>query len=170
MERWFILTNPFPEGFSKVTPKSKETPSACKPSHRSGGKSSGQFGHPPCHLIINGLLDLKRFPYECLHKRPGLTQEVNSLKYFQQHTEKKREILGIVKYCLILGIDGYRNVIADWPSWLTDKSHPIPDYAPFSEKPEFVKDICMKAWQHWEYYLSWMQHWHDVSNVPLSVY
>ena len=94
-----------------------------------------------------------------------LTREVNSLKYFQQHGEKTREILGIVKYCLILGIDDYHNAIAAWPSWLTDRSHPIPDYAPFPEKPEFAKDIHSKAQQHWEYYLSWMQHWHNASDV-----
>ena len=35
MERHSILTNPLPEGFSEIPPKSKETPSACKPSHRS---------------------------------------------------------------------------------------------------------------------------------------
>ena len=100
----------------------------------------------------------------------NLTREVNSLKYFSQYSEKTREILGVVKYCLILGIDGYRNAIADWPSWLTDTSHPIPDYAPFPRKPEYAKDIRTKAQQHWEYYLSWMQHWHNASDVPLSIY
>ena len=162
MERHSILTKPFPEGFSKIPPKPKETPSACKPSHRSEGQSSGQFGQPPCHVVFNGLLDLKRFPYDRLHKNPGamiawvemsidlgsLTCEVNSLKYFRQYPEKTREILGVIKHCLILGIDGYRNVIADWPSWLTDKSHPIPDYALFPKKPEYAKDVCTKAWQH----------------------
>ena len=100
----------------------------------------------------------------------SLTHEVNSLKYFRQYPEKTREILGVVKHRLILGIDGYRNAIADWPSWLTDKSCPIPDYAPFPKKPEYAKDICTKAWQHWEYYLSWMQHWHNASDVPLNIY
>ena len=184
MERRSITTNPFLEGFSKVPPKPKETPVACKPSHRSEGKSSGQFNQPHHRLVINSLLDMRRFQYDHLHKRVGamiawakmsidlneLTREVNSLKYFRQPAEKMREILEIVKYCLILGIDGYHNPIAEWPSWLTDKSHPIPDYAPFPEKPKFAKDIHMKAWQHWEYYLSWIQHWHNVSDIPLSVY
>ena len=81
-------------------------------------------------MLFDGLLDLKQFPYERLHKSPGamvawaemsinlgnFTWEVNSLKYFSQCSEKTREILGVLKYCLILGIDGYRNAIADWPS------------------------------------------------------
>ena len=155
MERHSILKNPFPEGFSQIPPKPKETPIARKPSHRSEGRSSGQFGQSPCHMLFDGLLDLKRFPFDCLHKSPGamvawaemsinlgnLIREVNSLKYFSQYSEKTREILGVVKYCLILGIDGYRNVIADWPSWLMDTSCPIPDYAPFPRKPEYAKDI-----------------------------
>ena len=184
MERCSILKNPFLEGFSQIPPKPKETPIAHKPSHRNEGRSSGQFGQSPHRTLFNGLLDLKRFPYNCLHKNPGamvawaemsinlgnLTREVNSLKYFSQYLEKTREILGVIKYCLILGIDGYRNAIADWPSWLMDTSCPIPDYAPFSKKPEYAKDIRTKARQHWEYYLSWMQHWQDASDVPLSVY
>ena len=184
MERRSILKNPFPEGFSQVPSKLKETPHPCKPSHRSEGWSSGQFGQPPCCTLFDGLLDLKRFPYDHLHKSPGamvawakmsinlgnLTREVNSLKYFSQYSEKTREILGVIKYCLILGIDGYRNAIANWPSWLMDTSHPILDYAPFPRKPEYAKDIQTKAQQHWENYLSWMQHWHDVSDVPLSIY
>ena len=170
MERCSILKNPLPEGFFQVPSKPKETPISCKPSHRSKGWSSGQFSQPPCHTLFNSLLDLKRFPYDCLHKSPGamvawvemsinlgnLTWEVNSLKYFSQYSEKTREILGVIKYCLILGIDGYRNVIANWPSWLTDTSHPILDYTPFPRKPEYAKDIRTKARQHWEYYLSWM--------------
>ena len=141
MERCSILKNPFPEGFSQVPSKPKETPISCKPSHRSEGRSSGQFGQPPHCTLFYGLLDLKRFPYDRLHKSPGamvacvemsinlgnLTREVNSLKYFSQYSEKTREILGVVKYCLILGINGYRNAIADWPSWLTDTSCPILD-------------------------------------------
>ena len=184
MERYSILTNPLPEGFSKLPPKPKETPGICKPPHQSEGRSSGQFGQPPRRVILNCLLDLRRFPYDRLHKNTGamiawaemsidlgnFTREVNSLKYFQQYSEKTREILGIVKYCLIPGIDGYWNAIADWPSWLTDKSHPIPDYAPFPRGPDYATGIHTKAQQHWEYYLSWMQHWHDVSNVPLSNY
>ena len=155
MERRSILKNPFPEGFSQVPSKPKETPAPCKPSHRSEGPSSGQFGQPPHHALFDGLLDLKWFPYDCLHKSPGamiawaemsismgnFTQEVNSLKYFSQCSEKTREILGVVKYCLILGIDGYRNAIADWPSWLTDTSCPILEYAPFPREPEYAKDI-----------------------------
>ena len=184
MERHSILKNPFLEGFSQIPPKPKETPIARKPSHRNEGWSSGQFGQSPCCMIFDGLLDLKRFPYNHLHKNPGamvawaemsinlgnLTWEVNSLKYFSQYSEKTREILGVIKHCLILGINGYRNAIADWPSWLMDTSRPIPDYAPFSKKPEYAKDIRTKARQHWEYYLSWMQHWHDASDVPLSIY
>ena len=184
MERHSILKNPFLEGFSQVPPKPKETLIPRKPSHRSEGWSSGQFGQPPRHALFDGLLDLKRFPYDRLHKSPGamvawaemsidlgnFTWEVNSLKYFSQCSEKTRVILGVIKYCLILGINGYRNAIADWPSWLTDTSHPIPEYAPFPRKPEYAKDIPTKARQHWEYYLSWMQHWHNVSDVPLSVY
>ena len=184
MERCSILKNPLPEGFSQIPPKSKETPIACKPSHRSKGQSSGQFSQPPSHVVFDGLFDLKRFPYNHLHKNPGaiiawaemsidlgsLSREVNSLKYFRQYSEKTREILGVIKHCLILGIDGYRNVIANWPSWLMDTSHPIPDYAPFPKKPEYAKDIHTKTWQHWEYYLSWMQHWHNMSDVPLSIY
>ena len=69
MERWSILTNPSLEGLSKVPPKPKEMPVACKPSHRSEGKSSGQFNQPPHHLVINCLLDMRRFQYDCLHKR-----------------------------------------------------------------------------------------------------
>ena len=155
MERHSILKNPYPEGFSHIPSKPKETPIARKPSHRSEGRSSGQFGQPPGCTLFDGLLDLMRFPYDCLHKSPGamvawaemsinlgnLTQEVNSLKYFSQYSEKTREILGVIKYCLILGINGYRNAIANWPSWLTDTSHPIPDYAPFPRKPEYAKDI-----------------------------
>ena len=184
MERHSILKNPFLEGFSQVPSKPKETPISHKPSHRSEGRSSRQFGQPPHRMLFHGLLDLKQFPYDCLHKSPGamvawaemsinvgnLTWEVNSLKYFIQYSEKTREILGVIKYCLILGIDGYRNAIADWPSWLMDTSHPIPDYAPFPRKLEYAKDIQTKAQQHWEYYISWMQHWHDASDVPLSVY
>ena len=79
-----------------------------------------------------------------------LTLEVNSLKYFSQSSEKTREILGIVKYCLILGIDGYRNAIADWPSWLMNTSCVIPEYVPFPRKPEYAIDIRTKARQHWE--------------------
>ena len=71
---------------------------------------------------------------------------------------------------MILGINGYRNAIADWPSWLMDTSRPIPDYAPFPKKPEYAKDIRTKARQHWEYYLSWMQHWQDALGVPLGIY
>ena len=184
MERHSILTNPLREGFSKVPPKPKETPGFCKLTHWSDGRSSGQFGQNPCHVFLNGLLDLRRFPYDRLHKNSGVmiawaemsldlgnfTQEVNSLNYFQQYLEKTREILGIMKYCLILGIDGYWNAITDWPNWLMDKSHPIPDHAPFPCRPDYARDICMKAQQHWEYYLSWMQHWHEASNVPLSIY
>ena len=40
MERCSILKNPFPEGFSQIPQKPKETPIACKPSHRSEGWSS----------------------------------------------------------------------------------------------------------------------------------
>ena len=159
MERCSILKNPFLEGFSQVPSKPKETPISHKPSHRSKGQSSRQFGQPPRHALFDGLLDLKQFPYSCLHKSPGamvawaemsinlgnFTQEVNSLKYFSQCSEKTREILGVVKYCLILGIDGYRNAIADWPSWLMDTSHLIPEYAPFPRKLEYAKDIQTKA-------------------------
>ena len=155
MERHSILKNPFPEGFSQVPSKPKETPTPHKPSHRSKGRSSRQFGQPPHCILFDGLFDLKRFPYDHLHKSPGamvawvemsinlgnLTREVNSLKYFSQYSEKTRAILGVVKYCLILGIDGYRNAIADWPSWLKDTSRPIPDYAPFPRKPEYAKQI-----------------------------
>ena len=81
----------------------------------------------------------------------NFTREVNSLKYFEQYLEKTREILGIVKYCLILGVDCYQNAIADWPC-------PIPDYVLFPHRPDYATDIHMKAQQHWEYYLSWMQH------------
>ena len=178
---WKILSR-------KVSPRfhqsPRKLPSAHKPSHRSEGRSSGQFGQPPHCMVFDGLLDLKKFPYNCLHKNPGamiawvemsidlgsLTHEVNSLKYFRQYPEKTREILGVIKHCLILGIDGYRNVITNWPSWLTDTSCPIPAYTPFPKKPEYAKDIRTKARQHWEYYLSWMQHWHDASDVPLSIY
>ena len=165
MERHSILKNPFPEGFSQIPLKPKETLIAHEPSHRSEGQSSGQFGQSSHCTIFDGLMDLKRFPYDCLHKNPAamvasaemsinlgnLTREVNSLKYFSRYSEKTREILGVVKHCLILEIDGYRNVIADWPSWLTDTSHPIPYYAPFPKKPEYAKDIQTKARQHWEY-------------------
>ena len=147
-----ILKDPLPEGFSQVPPKPKETPTPCKPSHRSEGQSSGQFGQPPGHSLFDGLLDLKWFPYDCLHKSAGamiawaemsikvgnLTREVNSLKYFSEYSEKTREIFGIVKYCLILGIDGYQNAITDWPSWLMDTSQPIPEYAPFPRKLEYA--------------------------------
>ena len=120
MKRHSMLKNPLPEGFSRIPPKLKDTPVACKPSHRSNGWSSGQFGQSPHHTVFDGLLDLKRFPYDYLHKNPGammawaemsinlgnLTREVNSLKYFSEYSEKTREILGVVKHCLILGIDG----------------------------------------------------------------
>ena len=92
MERCSILKNPFPEGFSQVPSKPKETAIPRKPSHRSEGRSSRQFGQPPHHALFNGLLDLKQFPYDHLHKSPGakvvwaemsinlgnLTREVNS--------------------------------------------------------------------------------------------
>ena len=108
MERCSILTIPLLEGFFKIPPKPKETPSARKPSHRSEWQNSGKFGLPPHRVIFDGLLDLKRFLYDCLHKSPGemiawvemsidlgsLTWEVNSLKYFRQYPEKTREILG----------------------------------------------------------------------------
>ena len=119
MERCSILKNPLQEGFSQVPSKPKETPTHRKPSHRSKKWSSGQFGQPPGHALFDGLLDLKQFPYDRLHKSAGamvawtemsinvgnLTREVNSLKYFSQCSKETREILGIVKYCLILGID-----------------------------------------------------------------
>ena len=155
MDRCSILRDPLPEGFSQVPPKPKETPTPRKPSHRSEGRSSGQFGQTLGHSLFDGLLDLKRFPYDRLHKSAGamiawaemsisvgdLTWEVNSLKYFSQYSEKTREILGIIKYCLILGIDGYWNAIADWPSWLTDTSCPIPEYTPFPRKLDYAIDI-----------------------------
>ena len=59
MERCSILKNPFPEGFSQVPSKPKETPTPRKPSHRSKGWSSGQFGQPPHRTLLDGLLDLK---------------------------------------------------------------------------------------------------------------
>ena len=99
-----------------------------------------------------------------------LTWEVNSLKYFRNPAKKTKEILGIIKYCLILEIDGYHNATADWPSWLTDDSWQIPNFAPFPDKSQYVTDIHPKVKQHWEYYLSWMQHWHDAFDVPRSVY
>ena len=71
MERCSILKNPLLEGFSQIPPKSKETLIARKPSHRSEGRSSGQFFQPPHHMVFDGLLDLKRFPYNHLHKNPG---------------------------------------------------------------------------------------------------
>ena len=46
MERHSILKNPFPEGFSQVPSKPKETPIPRKPSHRSEEWSPRQFGHP----------------------------------------------------------------------------------------------------------------------------
>ena len=67
MERHSILKNPFPKGFSQVPSKPKETLTPRKPSHRSEGWSSRQFGQPPHHVLFNGLLDLKRFPYDHLH-------------------------------------------------------------------------------------------------------
>ena len=51
MERHSILKNPLPEGFSQIPPKPKETLIARKPSHRSKGRSSGQFGQPPRHTL-----------------------------------------------------------------------------------------------------------------------
>ena len=59
IERCCILTNLFLEGFSKVPPKTKETPGFQKPTHLSEGRSSGQFGQPPHRIILKGLLDLK---------------------------------------------------------------------------------------------------------------
>ena len=126
MEWHSILKNPLLEGFSQIPLKPKETLIACKPSHRSEGWSSGQFSQPPCHTVFDGLLDLKRFSYDRLHKNPGamiawaeisidlgnLTWEVNSLKYFRQYLEKTREILGVVKHCLIQRPDSTGNTIS----------------------------------------------------------
>ena len=47
MERWSILTNPLPQGFSKVPPKPKETPAVCKPTHRSNEKVLGSSVNLP---------------------------------------------------------------------------------------------------------------------------
>ena len=71
MERCSLLKGPLPEGFSQVPSKPKETPTPHKPSHRSEGRSSGQFNQPPGHALFDGLLDLKQFPYDCLHKSAG---------------------------------------------------------------------------------------------------
>ena len=70
MERHSILKNPFPEGFSQIPPKPKETLIARKPPHSSKGWSSGQFGQSPRHMLFDGLLHLKQFPYDHLHKNP----------------------------------------------------------------------------------------------------
>ena len=71
MERCSILKNPLPEGFSQIPPKPKDTLTVHEPSHKSNGRSSGQFGQSPHRTVFDGLLDLKRFPYDCLHKNPG---------------------------------------------------------------------------------------------------
>ena len=136
MERKFILTNPIPKVFTKVPPKPEEIKVLRKTTHQSEGKSSGQFRQPPRQIILTSLLDMKKFPYDRLYTNPGvviawaemsivldqLTQEVNSLKFFSNQGEKTKEIMGIVKYCLIMGIDGFRNATTSWPGWLTDTS------------------------------------------------
>ena len=155
-----------------------------KTTHWSEGKSSGQFRQAPHRIILTSLLNMREFQYGRLYANPGvviawaemsivldeLTQKVNSLKFFSNQGEKTKEILGIVKYCLIMGINGYHNATTTWSGWLTDTSQQVSIYAPFPLEPQYKIDIRPKAKQHWEYHLSWLQHWHDASAVPCSVH
>ena len=102
-----------------------------------------------------------------------MPHEVSSLRFFKEAANKTKEVLGLVKYALICGIDGYRNTIVCWPSWVTDRSRPIPHYAPCPVVPaqnNMTTDVRVKAHQDWTYHLSWLQHWHDAADVTRDVF
>ena len=87
--------------------------------------------------------------------------------------EKTREILGLVKYTLICGIDGYQNVMVQWLSWVTKASQPTPHYVPTLIAPKratMQTDVRVKAHADWEYHLSWLQHWNDALDTNRDVY
>ena len=112
MERKSILTNPLPEGFTKVPPKPEEIKVVRKTTHRSEGKSSGQFGQAPCQIILTSLLDIRKFKYDRLYTNPGvviawaemsivldeLTREVNSELSWLQHWHNASDIPHSVYY------------------------------------------------------------------------
>ena len=136
MTQQSLLKDPLPVGFTKVPAKEPEEIKIIKKSHRSSGKSTGQFGKPPEKHMLVGFFDLQKFAYSRLYKEPDvvialaemslgmdhLNWEISSLRFFRKAEEKTWEILGLVKYALICGIDGYRNTIVHWLSWVTDRS------------------------------------------------
>ena len=92
---------------------------------------------------------------------------------FEKSGEKTREIMALVKYALICGIDGYRNVMVQWPSWVANTQRPTPHYAPTPIPPTratMQTDVRVKAHADWEYHLSWLQHWNDALDTNRDVY
>ena len=94
--------------------------------------------------MLVGFFDLRKFRYSKLYSEPNaviawaqmslnmdhMNREVASLGFFEKSGEKTREIMALVKYALICGIDGYRNVMVQWPSWVANTQRPTPHYAP----------------------------------------
>ena len=176
-----------PPGFSKLPTKEAEPESARRRVHHSSGKSGGQFMKLPERSMLVGFFDLRKFRYSRLYSEPNtviawaemslnmdhMNQEVVSLGFFEKAGEKTREILGLVKYALICGIDGYRNVTVQWLSWVADASRPTPHYAPTPIAPTratMQTDVRVKAHADWEYHLSWLQHWNDALDMDRDVY
>ena len=62
-----------------------------------------------------------------------MNREVASLGFFEKAGEKTWEILGLVKYALICGIDGYQNVMVQWPSWVANASSANPPLCPYPD-------------------------------------
>ena len=187
MTRQTILKDPMPPGFSQLPAKRDEPESAGKKGHRSTGKSGGRFVKPPEKTMLVGFFNLRKFRYNKLYSEPNIViawaemslnldhmnREVTSLGFFEKPGEKTREIMALVKYALICGIDGYRNVMVQWPSWVADTHRPMPHYAPTPIPPTratMQTDIRVKAHADWEYHLSWLQHWNDALDTGRDVY
>ena len=190
MTRRLILQGPLPKGFTKVHPKEPEPEPVGKKGHRSDGRSSGQFGkqaEKPEKVMLVGFFDLCDFRYSKLYTDRNsviawaemsinlehLNRQVASISFFKKASEKTCEILGLVKYALICGIDGFRNTIVHWLSWVTDKSRPTPEYAPTPIPPAktaMPTDVQVKANLDWRYHLSWLQHWHDAFDIQRGVF
>ena len=137
INRRTILKDPMPPGFSKLPAKKSWIRVGQKRSgHHSSGLSGGRFGKPPEKSMLVGFFDLRKFRYSQLYSEPNtviawaemslnmdhMNREVASLGFFEKAGEKTREILGLVKYALICGADGYRNPMVQWPSWVADTS------------------------------------------------
>ena len=178
MTRRMILKDPMPPGFSKLPAKEAELESAGKRGHRSSGVSGGRFAKSPEKSMLVGFFDLRKFRYDLLYSEPNaviawaemsldmghMNREVASLGFFEKAGEKTQEILGLVKYALICGADGYQNPMVQWPSWVANASRPTPHYAPNPIPPTqatMQTDVRVKAHADWEYHLSWLQHWND---------